>query len=305
MTERVADLSLNWDFTDFRNYDPQLGRFHQVDPLSDEGNEDYTPYNYGGNNPIINIDPYGMDWYSFTNENGTVSWIWREGNAASIKINGQTFQNSGTTHTEILSDGSVVNYNQNVAQVKEVSNSTDASLNKHYGQDVSMYSDKYKSNLKNQMIYENYGKGMEGFHDYVGVPMAHLIGSLSTIGISFGANAAETVAAQQAARQAANNGMDGLLKAANSMQKSSFTKVGTALSKHGNRAGSIFPKAIGNQASVNKQAEAILKKILSDPNKTTTFRHHPRFGMILEFKIPGGQGARFSADGKNFIGFLE
>lgn len=34
-------------------------------------------------------------------------------------------------------------------------------------------------------------------------------------------------------------------------------------------------------------------------------RHDARFGNVLEYKIPGGQGARFSSDRKKIIGFIE
>ena len=35
--------------TDFRGYDPQLGRFHQIDPLA-EGTLDFSPYLFANNN---------------------------------------------------------------------------------------------------------------------------------------------------------------------------------------------------------------------------------------------------------------
>jgi len=44
----------------FRMYDPQLGRFMQIDPLSDV-NENYSPYAFANNNPILFNDPLGMD----------------------------------------------------------------------------------------------------------------------------------------------------------------------------------------------------------------------------------------------------
>ncbi len=50
------------DFYDFnaRTYDPQLGRFMQIDPMADEENqESFTPYNYTYNNPILYNDPDG------------------------------------------------------------------------------------------------------------------------------------------------------------------------------------------------------------------------------------------------------
>lgn len=95
------------------------------------------------------------------------------------------------------------------------------------------------------------------------------------------------------------------MDAANALDKGEFTSVGRALQKHGSREGSIFPKATGNAAAINAQGQSVLSNILTNPNVQSTVRHHARFGNVLEFRIPGGQGARFSADGKKFIGFLE
>jgi RHS repeat-associated protein len=46
--------------TDFRSYDPQIGRFHQVDFLSSLS-YDQSPYAFVNNNPITFIDPLGLD----------------------------------------------------------------------------------------------------------------------------------------------------------------------------------------------------------------------------------------------------
>ncbi|WP_315824638.1 RHS repeat-associated core domain-containing protein [Paraflavitalea speifideaquila] len=43
----------------FRMYDPQIGRFHQLDPLSDLF-ESYSPYVFALNNPILMNDPLGL-----------------------------------------------------------------------------------------------------------------------------------------------------------------------------------------------------------------------------------------------------
>ncbi|MEO1652183.1 MAG: RHS repeat-associated core domain-containing protein, partial [Bacteroidota bacterium] len=49
--------------TDWRNLDPQLGRFHASDPLADYA-PDWTPYRFGFNNPVSWNDPTGLlDWY--------------------------------------------------------------------------------------------------------------------------------------------------------------------------------------------------------------------------------------------------
>jgi RHS repeat-associated protein len=58
-TERTTDLDLQWDETDCRTYDPQIGRFLQIDPFS-EISDHLSPFVYASNNPIIRNDPYGL-----------------------------------------------------------------------------------------------------------------------------------------------------------------------------------------------------------------------------------------------------
>lgn len=58
--ELYDDGELNWYDYGFRNYDAQIGRFVQLDPLAD----DYavmTPYQYASNDPIANIDIDGLE----------------------------------------------------------------------------------------------------------------------------------------------------------------------------------------------------------------------------------------------------
>lgn len=43
----------------FRMYDPQIGRFHQLDPLADISG-DNSPYSFALNNPILLEDPLGL-----------------------------------------------------------------------------------------------------------------------------------------------------------------------------------------------------------------------------------------------------
>jgi RHS repeat-associated protein len=45
--------------TNYRMYDPQIGRFGQVDPLSDIS-ENVSPYAYASNDPILENDPFGL-----------------------------------------------------------------------------------------------------------------------------------------------------------------------------------------------------------------------------------------------------
>ncbi len=45
--------------TDFRSYDLQIGRFHQIDPLT-EYDFEWSPYVYALNNPLLLNDPLGL-----------------------------------------------------------------------------------------------------------------------------------------------------------------------------------------------------------------------------------------------------
>ena len=59
-TELNTDLGLDWYETTWRGYDAQIGRFHQVDPLT-EANPSLSPFNYVMNNPLLFNDPWGLD----------------------------------------------------------------------------------------------------------------------------------------------------------------------------------------------------------------------------------------------------
>lgn len=58
--ELFEDADLNWYDYGFRNYDPQVGKFVQLDPIA----SDYsylTPFQYGSCDPITNIDLDGLE----------------------------------------------------------------------------------------------------------------------------------------------------------------------------------------------------------------------------------------------------
>ncbi|MBP6871382.1 MAG: RHS repeat-associated core domain-containing protein [Bacteroidales bacterium] len=58
--ELQTEAGLEWYDYGARFYDPQLGRWHSVDPMA-ENHYDYTPYANVYNNPITLIDPFGLD----------------------------------------------------------------------------------------------------------------------------------------------------------------------------------------------------------------------------------------------------
>lgn len=58
--EYIKDAGLNWMDFNFRQYDPQIGRFNSVDPLAASGGQDMiSPYAAMGNAPEGKIDPDG------------------------------------------------------------------------------------------------------------------------------------------------------------------------------------------------------------------------------------------------------
>lgn len=58
--ELFDDADLNWYDYGFRYYDPQIGRFSQLDPLADSY-PFYTPYQYSGCEPVGNVDIDGLE----------------------------------------------------------------------------------------------------------------------------------------------------------------------------------------------------------------------------------------------------
>ena len=53
------ELGLDWYSFEARFYDPTLGRFPNVDPIIEKFPY-LTPYNYASNNPVTNIDLWGL-----------------------------------------------------------------------------------------------------------------------------------------------------------------------------------------------------------------------------------------------------
>jgi|WetSurMetagenome_2_1015567.scaffolds.fasta_scaffold00004_20 RHS repeat-associated protein len=84
-SEILGGSSLNWFDYGARFYDPQIGRFTTVDPLTEKFYF-LTPYQYGSNNPITNIDIDGLEGVPFN-----ASWLiakWAEFKARTQEVTG-------------------------------------------------------------------------------------------------------------------------------------------------------------------------------------------------------------------------
>jgi len=99
-----------------------------------------------------------------------------------------------------------------------------------------------------------------------------------------------------------------LVTSATTPNKNGVTPVGRAYQKHAgnsNRAGSFEGEVSGNAAQNTQNGTDYLNAILNNPQSTFTVRSTKAFGNVLDVRMPDGTGARWSADGKTFIGFLE
>ncbi len=91
-----------------------------------------------------------------------------------------------------------------------------------------------------------------------------------------------------------------LSEAGKILDRRGYTRAGRSLAKHGGRRPTLFPKAYGNPAQINKQGQLLLEEILNDPNR-----------IILKNDVGGieiyasnGRGAYYREDG-TFRGFIE
>jgi RHS repeat-associated protein len=62
--DKFGEVRLDWYDYGKRFYEPALGRWHVNDPLADS-TYSLSPYHYVDNNPLIYIDPYGLEKWKF------------------------------------------------------------------------------------------------------------------------------------------------------------------------------------------------------------------------------------------------
>jgi RHS repeat-associated protein len=146
--DEIGGVKLDWYDYGARFYDAELGRWHSVDP-STETYYSWTPYNYCANNPIVLIDPTGMDWYEDKNGNS----MWRNSSDGTYTDDdGNEWTNAGTERTFMLGNkafyfGQNTDENGNLSLFSKSFSSDDASARN--GWLGEMHSDKSRSASEN------------------------------------------------------------------------------------------------------------------------------------------------------------
>jgi RHS repeat-associated protein len=117
--EQVAELDLNQYEAFYRNADPQIGRWWQIDPKLNMGE---SPYSMMGNNPILNTDPLGDTIRAKTGFWGLRKLKYDENTGKFYKKNGQEYTGNSKFVKAVGSELEKMNQTTNGAKVvKELS----------------------------------------------------------------------------------------------------------------------------------------------------------------------------------------
>jgi hypothetical protein len=96
-----------------------------------------------------------------------------------------------------------------------------------------------------------------------------------------------------------------LSTAGQTLDRNGLTQAGRAFQKHGSRNPGLWGQPRGNVSALNVAGQAHLDEIVNSSDTVWVTRHHAMYGGILEGRLPDGRGARWSADGSHFYGFLD
>ncbi len=72
--EHVDDLGLNWDSFKWRNHQPDIGRFFNVDPISEKYYYN-SPYAFSENKVVAHIELEGLESWSIKSEDGSTGTV--------------------------------------------------------------------------------------------------------------------------------------------------------------------------------------------------------------------------------------
>ena len=104
--------TIGLDYFGARYYSSDISVWLSVDPLADQY-PSTSPFMYVLGNPIIFVDPNGMNHDYYQNKAGDV--IYRDGHDATVTSGGEEYTNIGSTYSKDNGDGTSTHYVQNTA----------------------------------------------------------------------------------------------------------------------------------------------------------------------------------------------
>jgi RHS repeat-associated protein len=127
-------------------------------------------------------------------------------------------------------------------------------------------------------------------------------GALAKFALKVGARAVAGLAAK-----GARSSFEGLSEsAAAGLNDEGLSVAGRSLQKHGGRPGGSLPSPTGNPAAINEQAHGLVRSVLQNSARTRTMSFNKRLGEdVVDIRIPGGIGLRYTREEGRFVGFLE
>ncbi len=272
-----------------RYYDPDTERFITEDPMKDGGNW----YAYCGNDPVNKIDPSGFKTSKSKGKKTDLS-LKKYKNIKDIVGRVYCAWNDTKPQNRI----SILNNPHNSFFAGTELFIRLAYLKDKKGVDLTKLSVEQIDDIYEVEHFEKIGM-ISGGVDAAAIISANLAKGIPTI--------VKTLNGKFIGKASRPSDVfDNLISSANALVKGDNTAVGRAFQKHAVREDTAFSGLItGNPARNTEQGMSYLNKILNDSEATFTYRNTKAFGDVLDVRLPNGMGARWSADGEKFIGFLE
>lgn len=100
--EYIDDLNLGWESFKWRNHQPDIGRFFNIDPLADKYVHN-SPYAFSENRVIDGRELEGLEWVSTKDGDGrTTGYMWDPQNAYTTDQDGNQVLKEGYYHQAIF-----------------------------------------------------------------------------------------------------------------------------------------------------------------------------------------------------------